>query len=229
MKILVTGAGGFIGKWLIKAINDTHNKAIIFKGDITDKSTFPKNNFDIVIHLAALVTHIRDYNYKELYRVNVIGTKNLLETYPESKVIYISTTDVARVNLSDYARTKLQAEKLVQKRRNLIIRLPSVFGPGQKQEKLIPMLFRKYCNNRKCSIHNNNLRQYAYVEDVAKYITGNLNKIGIKTMKSFKIRNFDLDKMIRVLCTKNNISNLNSERQHFFECLKKCLRFYKKK
>lgn len=224
MKVLVTGATGFIGKWVMKELDASEHTAFAFSGDVRDKSTFPKESFDVIIHLAAIVTHRQNQAVGDFDTVNVQGTKNLCEVYSSAKMIYISTTDVTREQLSDYAKSKLEAEKIVEKQDNYaIIRLPSVFGPKQRQIKFIPLLFRKYCHNDECTIINNDLREYIYVEDVAKHIIDSMNKRGVITIKGFKIRNLDLDTMIRAICQREIIPDLTPEEQKFFFNLEQCL------
>lgn len=231
MKVLITGATGFIGKWVMEEldVSETQYTAIAFSGDVRDKSTFPRA-FEVIIHLAALVTHRQHQTAEDFYEVNVQGTKNLCEAYPLAKMICISTTDVTREQLSDYAKSKLEAEKIVGKQDNyVIIRLPSVFGPKQRQIKLIPLLFRKYCQNNECTITNNDLREYVYVGVLAKHIVDSMDQKGICTIKGFKIRNFDLDRMICAVCEGKKLPNLTSEERDFFVCLEQCLPTYQVK
>lgn len=56
MKVLVTGATGFIGEWVMKELSASEHTALAFSGEIRDKSKFPKEPFDVIIHLAAIYT-----------------------------------------------------------------------------------------------------------------------------------------------------------------------------
>lgn len=230
MRILVTGSEGFIGQWVMRELEKTEYAASGFRGDVRDKSTFPKEPFDAVIHLAALIPHRQRHTSDDLYEVNVQGTKNLLEAFPYSKIIFISTTDVTRDELTEYAQTKLEAERIVSARRNsLIIRLPSVFGPNQRQKKLIPLLFEKYCNNEPCKIINNELKEYIYVEDAAQQIVAKMDKKGIVRIEGFKIRNLDLDVIIRAICKGDEIPKQSFEYQKLINQLNRCLPQYEEK
>lgn len=151
--ILITGVTGFIGRHLIirllaeKKFNIygltrkhsfSHKKLgpsnfNLFKGDLTNYDSIKDicKNIDIVIHLAAKVGSWG--SFKEYYRVNVEGTKNLLksaEKYKKVKrFVYISTIAVygnTNTNLIDeeavcgkigwpYADTKIEAERNIIK------------------------------------------------------------------------------------------------------------------
>jgi len=102
LTILITGGTGVLGEQLKKIfpnnISPTHQEL-----DITDKKNvmdfFTKNNFDVIIHTAAL-TKIRpcEENKMLAWKVNVEGTKNLVDAVIKSKrniqFIYISTACV---------------------------------------------------------------------------------------------------------------------------------------
>ena len=71
---------------------------------------------DIVIHAAAIKhVPICEYNKKEAYKTNVIGTKNLINSSLKNKVkkfLFIST-DKAADPTSVMGKSKLKAENLV--------------------------------------------------------------------------------------------------------------------
>ena len=222
MKVLITGSTGFIGRWVIKELEVSGYTSVAFPGDVRDRNTFPRGPFAIIIHLAAKVDK-KFWESDDLHRVNVEGTKNLLEQYPNSKIIHISSTDVEKEILSEYARTKKESEKLVLSNPdNLVVRPPSIFGPGDPHDKLIPRLFKKYLESKECKILNNDENEYMYVGDVAKCIVANMDKKGIVRLEGFRIRNLELDTMIRAVCKGENISNLTLQERYFFTCLDQC-------
>lgn len=156
MTILVTGGTGRVGRHLVNALLKTgesvrvlvrkrmtefENVEIVY-GDVLDKESLVKavEGVDTVYHLAASV----DYSSPDdtMYKVNVIGTKNLLEVFKGSKFIYLSTTAVLGKKLNTpanestpynpsnfYGKTKMEAEKFVKENNGIIIRSPDILMP----------------------------------------------------------------------------------------------------
>ncbi len=115
MKILVTGATGFVGRKLISRILKDGDEVValvrstsnieglpkeieIREADLLDTSTLELavQDIDIVIHLAAYFDFYPS-SVDLLYKVNIDGTKNLMSACVRTKVerfIYCSTTEV---------------------------------------------------------------------------------------------------------------------------------------
>lgn len=116
----------------------------IFYGDLLDKESLKKaiEGVDVIYHLAAIVDYLASKD--EMFKVNVIGTKNLLEVSKAKKFIYLSSTAAMGKKLNEipanestpchpsdfYGQTKLDAEKLVKEAGGIILRSADVFGPG---------------------------------------------------------------------------------------------------
>ncbi len=154
MRCLVTGASGFIGSKLVSRLLDkgfdvvglTHSRKPVcedervkyIKVDIADKKSLEKveGGFDFVFHCAA---YVRDYGKKEVfYRVNVEGTKNIVELSRDTRgFVYISHIPYEKNSFFNYySETKIIAEKyLLNKYREegfpvVVIRPGNVYGPG---------------------------------------------------------------------------------------------------
>ena len=113
MKVLLTGATGYIGHQLALKLADNdyevnalvrnldsnkiprHKNIIPFKGDICEYETIKNaiKNCDYVFHTAAF-TNLRCNKIDSFYNINVVGTKNVLEASLKGnvkKVIYTSS------------------------------------------------------------------------------------------------------------------------------------------
>jgi nucleoside-diphosphate-sugar epimerase len=117
-------------------------------GDLLNKESLEKalKDVDTIYHLAAVVDYLAPKDV--LFKVNVLGTKNLVELAGNRKIIYLSTTAVMGRKLKEmpanentttnpsnyYGWTKLQAEEMVRKNRGIIIRSAQIFGPGFSEE-----------------------------------------------------------------------------------------------
>lgn len=152
MRILLTGSTGMIGSRLVKKLEGKHTIAEFSrkKGlDITRATDCEKamKNVDVVIHAAAELDETKAE--EELHKINVEGTRNLLEAAEKNDVqqfIFLSSVGVygetvkkldEKSELSPhtaYERSKKEAEELVWKMQEVfpvtIIRPALVVGPS---------------------------------------------------------------------------------------------------
>ena len=151
MKALVTGANGFTGSHLVKVLANNGDRVVglvrkssncdrlancdveLVYGDITDSAALQQAmiGVDVVFHTAAYV-ELGIVNEKEMERVNVAGTRTVLEVAKAcnvSKIVYCSTIGIfgdtggQAINegfkrtqqgfSSAYDRTKYLAQELV--------------------------------------------------------------------------------------------------------------------
>jgi nucleoside-diphosphate-sugar epimerase len=93
-KVLITGIGGFTGKYLSDYLqkkgyqvlglsNSDDKKGNIYQCDITNKNDveiiFKEIKPNYIIHLAA-ISFVQHDDIKEIYNVNVMGTQNILDS-----------------------------------------------------------------------------------------------------------------------------------------------------
>ncbi len=193
-KIGITGGRGFIGSNLIKLLKRKKIPYVLFEGDLLNKkdmeSFFIKEKSTIVIHLAGRFFGTP----KQLYRTNVVTTANLLSfgvKHGLKKIIYASTGGIYGEPLHNtgskendkpnpntpYAKSKLQAEKIVQiyrskyKLKTIILRFPNIYGQGHKQG-VVHDLFQSIQNNKRMVIFGdgNQRRQFLNVNDACEAI-----------------------------------------------------------
>ena len=206
MRVLVTGANGFIGRHIVRCIEkqgdkinvlvrnsnsfNISDKVNIFEGDIFDNEKLRKavNEVDAVFHLVAK-THDSSSidNAKDYYKINVEGTRNLLDACINSNIkhfVYFSSVkamvEESKYTLDEtydctpttlYGETKLMAERLVIEYgskydfKTTILRLPLVYGPGNKGN--IYKMIEAIDNGRFVMMGNgSNKRSMVYVGNV---------------------------------------------------------------
>ncbi len=150
--VFVTGASGFVGRYLIPELIKLNYEVTIFvrensfldnvkdlpiqirKGDILNKqeleAALPKEA--VVVHLAAL---LRNATYGEYYDIHVEGTKNLIAACKEKgikRIIAISTTSTLAQKRTPYGETKKIADLLFQasKLDITILKPDFIYGKG---------------------------------------------------------------------------------------------------
>jgi len=146
MKILVTGAAGFIGRHLVKGLLRRGYQVVGFDmrgyqvvgfdkrkenigisficGDITTfnlDEIFKEGDIEIVFHLAGLLgTTELFHRIIEAERVNVLGTLNLLESMRKNditKIIFVSKPNIWKYNV--YTITKENCERYLEMYREI--------------------------------------------------------------------------------------------------------------
>lgn len=119
MNVLVTGATGFIGRYLTqRLVNDGYNVFALVRrtsrpdflnslgvgliyGDLTDEKSLrniPSRKIEAIFHCAAHGTH---HNWRKLYAVNVAGTENICRLSLRmgvERLLYLSSVAVVSGN-----------------------------------------------------------------------------------------------------------------------------------
>jgi UDP-glucose 4-epimerase len=133
--VLITGASGYIGAHVAKALYDTKQFHIVstdidtkrndvsacshllYKMDVRDLEEFrcyEKLEYDIIIHLGALVQVGESMEKpREYYNTNLNGTMNVIRSFKHKHFIYASTAG-AFDPVSPYAKSKLCSEDVIR-------------------------------------------------------------------------------------------------------------------
>lgn len=133
MKVLVTGASGFIGKNLCQHLKSIDNLELITFDKDDDFSIIEKNINDInfIFHLAGVN---RPQNVEEFYKGNTDLTKSIVDLLKNNNLTtnILMTSSIQAVKDNDYGKSKKQAEDLLlnyNTNNNVYIyRLHNVFG-----------------------------------------------------------------------------------------------------
>ena len=141
MKILVTGASGFIGSALIDTLMQTPDHVVAglvrrslphtvdsnwerIIGDVTDINSFKYAlcGIDVIIHAAAIKqVDTAEYNPTECIRTNINGAENVIHAALDTGVkdVVALSTDKACAPINLYGATKLVSDKLFTAANNI--------------------------------------------------------------------------------------------------------------
>ena len=205
MDILVVGGAGYVGGGIVDLLSKKHDvtvyDSLIYEnsfrkdvnfifGDIRDyKKLNPiLKNYDAVVWLAALVGDgACAINPALTHEINAETVSNLTKNF-NGKIVFLSTCSVygaqdgilnedSSVNpLSEYASSKLIAEKYLEDSDAIILRLGTLFGIGDQFSRIrldlvVNILTTKALKDKKMSVFGGDQwRPLLHVKDVANAI-----------------------------------------------------------
>lgn len=189
MRILITGANGFIGSSLMNKLEKNH-EVIRFAGDLLEP--IPQyNNIDVCFHTAA-ITNADEFRKNPLRSkaVNETATENLLKMFRLTKskplFIFFSTLGVfsqsapiqdysIKIPSNAYSSSKAAGESVVKSFSNsfpcVILRPVFPYGSQSKPERLTASLIHKIRKGHKIPLNADN-RPYCnpiYIDDLTTF------------------------------------------------------------
>lgn len=205
MKVVVTGATGHLGSALVPFLRARGHEVVA----LSSKDALPALDGNVaLVHLAAwhppATASTTADDRRKLIDVNVMGTMEVLEAAREKRVtsvVYASSFEVygrpesslideehPTRPLSDYGATKLAGEDHLlafayeEKTRVVALRMPAIYGPGEKTPRLLPNCLSKVARGVRPVIEGDggDLRDQLYVDDAALAITLALEKDSAK-------------------------------------------------
>lgn len=173
MKVLVTGAKGFVGKNIVLALKNASFEPLEYDIDSTENDLITYiNECDFIIHLAGIN---RPLTNEEFYNGNTNFTKKLVDLVKGSKrdipIIFSSSTQACLDN--DYGKSKKMAEDYLLSS-NLpvyVFRLANVFGKWCRPNYNSALATFAYniSHNLPIEIRDREyVVHYNYIDDIAK-------------------------------------------------------------
>lgn len=165
--ILVSGGAGVMGSRLVKGLAQAGNRVRVLTlphdpyvsrldgidceivyGDVSDSESLTGifDGIKTVYHLAAVIIAHNPSVYK---KINIEGTQNMMKgaiNGGTEHFIYVSSASVLPTPASDYAKSKLEAERIVKSQKNMhytIVRPTLVYESSGGQEFMMFMDYLK--------------------------------------------------------------------------------------
>lgn len=176
MKVLITGANGFIGKNLVSQLQETENVEIL-KYDIDTPFEFIENNIqdiDFIYHLAGVN---RPKDNREFFKGNTDLTKKILDLIisKELSIPFLITSSIQATRENDYGKSKKMAEEAVleygKNNPAYVYRLHNVFGKWCRPNynSVVATFCNNIANDLEISINDENTElELIYIDDIVK-------------------------------------------------------------
>jgi nucleoside-diphosphate-sugar epimerase len=194
--VLVTGATGFVGRFLVASLRRNGKRVFSSSSDDGDISCGLRDyqGVEHVYHLAARISVLESWsNPHAYYKTNVLGTVSVLEfcrragaslTYLSSYVygepMFLPITEDHPVRaFNPYSHTKIVAEDVCRFYTEhfsvpvTLIRCFNIYGPGQSGTLLIPSLISQALDSSREAITVTDLRprrDFLFIDDLVKLL-----------------------------------------------------------
>jgi GDP-L-fucose synthase len=185
MRILITGANGYIGKSLHTALKAKYDVTAINRNsfDLTDSVAMHKffqsrQNFDLVLHCAvAGASNPRSEDWS-IADTNLIMYYNLLQYKDHfTKLIHFGSGAETYLPSTPYGYSKKVIAKSILNQDNFYnIKIFGVFDENELDTRFIKANIKKYIANEPMQIHENKFMDFFYMPDLVKVIEYYINE-----------------------------------------------------
>jgi UDP-glucose 4-epimerase len=172
MNILLTGHCGMIGSQLIKRLSKNHDVIGLDRIEGNDLLDHPLEfeGIDLVIHLAAESGIIKSLDSPLSYwKNNVLASKRLFEAFPNTRILYASSSTAKEPDLNPYAASKFIVENIAPKN-SLGMRFTTSYGSNQR-----PTMFISKLVSKTLLYVNDNCRDFIHIDDICDAIETLMN------------------------------------------------------
>lgn len=164
MKILLTGANGFIGRNFFKQYVGKYEFLCLDIADDIRKHEYDPS-IDAVVHLGAYAGVRRSHEIpEEFWEMNVVGSERIFDEYGGIPIVYASSSSIYEWWLSPYATTKKVVETIAHGY-TLGLRFHTVYGEDSRPDMIYDRLLR-----RDVEYITNHTRDWTHVYDVCSAI-----------------------------------------------------------
>jgi nucleoside-diphosphate-sugar epimerase len=178
MKILITGANGYIAKNVKTAFSYDHEVVSLTRSDcdLTDSNTtdrwFSQKYFDVVIHTAAVGGHRSSIDSDEIARQNISMYKNLLKNKDNyKKFIQLGSGAEMFLSHTPYGMSKkMIADSMLDYDNFHNLRIFGVFDHNEIPTRFIKSNIIRHIQKIPMKIHYNKIMDFFYMEDLVTLI-----------------------------------------------------------
>ena len=185
MRILITGANGYIGKSLHSALRKTHYVVAIHRGnfDLTDATALGEffkgsHHFDVVLHCAvAGATNPRDVNWSIMDK-NLTMYYNLLQ-YSKyyTRLIHFGSGAETHMSKEPYGYSKKVIAKSILNQDNFYnLKIFGMFDENELDTRFIKANIKRYINKEPIEIHEVKFMDFFYMQDLIKVVNYYINE-----------------------------------------------------
>jgi len=185
MRILITGANGYIGKTLHNALRDTHFVTAVTRAsfDLTDlvamsKFFQSKHHFDIVIHCAvAGGSRLKEDGWNVMDK-NLIMYYNLLQFRKHyTRLIHFGSGAETYMPKEPYGYSKKVIAKSILNQDNFYnIKIFGVFDENELDTRFIKASIKRYIAKEPIQIHQDKAMDFFYMQDLIKVVEYYINE-----------------------------------------------------
>lgn len=173
--------------------------------DLTDRKSvidvLEREQPSVILNFATYGNMRRQDDADEIWRVNVLGTRNVLEALrrvaPDALYLHIGSYSEYGLSkapmhenhscapVTPYGLAKLLATEMVvgywrsYGSKGVVLRISSVYGPGEQPERLFPALFRAHRSGEPFQLWNGEVgRDFTWVGDVCEVLWRFVSHVG---------------------------------------------------
>ena len=201
MHILLTGHRGYIGSHLLRRLKKQHSIVGMDLQDGHDLYDVELNEeFDLIIHLAGKSGVRESINDPAGYwRNNVEVSKRLFKRYPDTRIMYASSSSAYEPDLNPYAASKYIVEEAAERNMDTLgMRFHTVYDHNPRKGMFLQKLI-----DGELEYVTNHYRDFIHIEDLCDAIELLMDSrysgtVDIGTGVPFRVRDFAPDAPIRL-------------------------------